>query len=170
MAMTKSTKLGWLTYKKPFYRADKLIADAEATLDHLKGLSAAAGKFGALPDLPCHLNAHNDFNEDVIGWLNENLWPELLKDRQNCKDKGKDIRDLLEDASKDWKDWLKSRGEEEGGAADCWVNREGAKKSVWYIPHSMASAPQPADPPPNIYKRTGTVKILAGRDVWSGIG
>jgi hypothetical protein len=160
MALTKwdineQPNLLGLPTKKPYLRADKLVAEQGHTADQLLGMNPQAGAFGALPDLPCHMNDHDKFTQAVINNLNTALWPELIEGSDLCKDPGKDIRALLESRSNQWKNWLKKRGE---GAADSWVNRE-QKKNVWYIPLSMAPAPTKTDPPPNIYKLGKRPKI-----------
>jgi hypothetical protein len=147
-----------LPTKEPYDRADRAVVDKGATSAALKLLSASDGEKGALPDLPCHLNAHPEYNQAIISSLNSNLWPEVLKGRAKCKDVGKDIRQLLVDHSETWKDVLKERGEEYGGAADCWVNRM-KKRNVWFIPLSMdPGEPRKIVPPVNRYECTGTVQ------------
>ena len=163
MAMTQwnineQPNLIGLPTKQPYAQADREAATRGATAASLKALSAWLGNRGALPDLPCHLYGHDKYNDDVIDQLNEYLWPELLKNRKKCEDSGQDIKDLLEDHSEDRKDWIKTRGSEHGGAADCWVNRE-MKRSVWYIPLSLAPDPDPVDPPLNVKERDKSVKV-----------
>jgi len=147
---TQPNMLG-LPTKGPFEDADRKSA-AGLTAGALSALNPMAGAFGALPNLPCHLNDHDKFTDAVITKLNAELWKDLIDGREECKDRGKSIRALLRAQSNNWKSFLKSRGTEHGGAADCWVNREN-KKSVWYIPLSMAPDPRKSDPPPNIHKR-----------------
>jgi len=103
------------------------------------------------------LNAHPEYNTAIISSLNSNVWPNLLDDREKCKDVGKDIRKVLVDHSETWKKFVNDRGKSNGGAADCWVNRK-KKPTVWYIPLSMdPGAPRAIVPPVNRYERTGTV-------------
>jgi hypothetical protein len=147
-----------LPSKGPYAAADRAVAKAGASLDSLRALNPLAGAKGALPDLPCHLNAHNEYNAELIRSLNSNVWPEVKAARKDCKDTGKDIKKLLEDHSNHWKKWLNSRGGSYGGAAACWVNRE-EKSDVWYIPLSMdPNTPEEVDPPPNIYKRKASIR------------
>lgn len=147
-----------LPTKGPFEDADGKAAKGQ-TLAALVALNPMAGNFGSLPNLPCHLNDHDKFTAAVIDKFNAELWPELIEQREECKDRGKSIRALLRSHSNDWKSFLKTRGGEHGGAADCWVNRE-TKKSVWYIPLSMAPDPRKSDPPPNVHKR-GAMTVRA---------
>jgi len=141
-----------LPTKEPYDAADRKAATGSTVAD-LVALNAAIGEFGSLPDLPCHMNDHDKFTTAVINKLNSTVWPQLVADRAKCKNRGKSIRKMLQDASNEWKDWLKTRGGSNGGAADCWVNRETTKRPVWYIPLSMAPKPRKSDPPPNIHKR-----------------
>lgn len=150
--INKQPNLIGLPTKRPFEQADRKVVSDNATLPQLKGLSAFAGKFGALPDLPCHLNDHPKYTDKIITELNDKVWRRLIDNREECEDKGKNIRSTLQKWSRDWKDWLKNRGAEEGGAADCWVNRE-QKPDVWYIPLSMAPSPTKIKPPPNIFQK-----------------
>lgn len=144
-----------LPTKRPYEQADRKAAkDAATTSNALKALNAMAGQFGALPDLPCHLNDHPKYTEAIISSLNSNVWPKLLDSREKCEDKGKNIRAVLQEHSRHWKSWLAdTRGKEHGGAADCWVNRE-RKKNVWFVPLSMDPGdPCKISPPPNIFKK-----------------
>jgi hypothetical protein len=151
--INKKPNLLGLPTKRPYEQADRQVANSNATVQQLTKLRAITGQFGALPDLPCHLNDHPKYTAKLIDELNTNVWSQLLDNREECEDKGKNIRSTLQTQSKNWKSWLKTRGGEHGGAADCWVNRE-TKKSVWYIPLSMdPGTPQKIDPPPNIFKK-----------------
>jgi hypothetical protein len=143
---TQPNLLG-LPTKQPYYDAD-LKAAGGMTLGGIVALNPQVGDFGSLPDLPCHKNDHDKYTTAVIDKLNETLWPNLIEDVDVCKDPGKSIRSLLQTQSKNWKAWLKARGQ---GAADSWVNRE--QRPQWYYPLSMAPDPTPSDPPPNVSKR-----------------
>jgi hypothetical protein len=158
--INKQPNLIGLPTKRPYEKADREVAkekDKEesqktATAAFFKKLKAVSGQFGALPDLPCHLNDHPKYTAAIISKLDEAVWPKLLDSREECKDKGKNIRKVLVDQSKHWKDWLvQTRGVAHEGAADCWVNRE-KKRDVWFIPLSMdPGSPKKQDPPPNIF-------------------
>lgn len=155
----KQPNLLGLPTKKPFQNADYMTSRKKDrhTLEMLVSLDPGAGKFGALPNLPCHLNDHQKYTDKIITVLDSDLWPELKAARKECKDKGKSIRNLLINFSKTWKDWLKTRGGLHGGAADCWVNRK-KKAAVWYIPLSMAPRPTKVKPPPNIHELTSNIR------------
>ncbi len=127
------------------------------TLAELKALDPAQEEFGALPDLPCHLNDHDKFTAAVISKLNRDVWPDVLKKGEACDNKARSIRAALRGESNHWKDWLISRGGQHGGAADCWVNRAN-KPDTWYIPLSMAPKPRKQQPPPNANLQGATVK------------
>lgn len=165
--INKRFNLIGLPTKGPYGAADKAVADEDepATLTSLRALKAASGHFGALPDLPCHLNDHPAYTKSVIDKLDKDLWPKLLKGRKDCKDKGKNIRKMLLDECRHWKEWVIKRGAMHDGAADCWVNRE-QKKDVWFIPLSMHPKPPKIDPPPNVYvvggKRKAWLKTFFG--------
>jgi hypothetical protein len=146
MAMTKwdcneQPNLLGLPTKEPFEDVDRKVGEGK-DLAFIQNRSAWRGQFGALPDLPCHLNEHDKYNAHLIKKLNADLWSRLISEREPCTVKGKDIKKLMEDMSNEWKDWLKTRGE---GAADCWVNRE--KRPKWYFPLSMAPKPKKIKPP-----------------------
>lgn len=157
-----------LPTKHPFLEADKLSAGKPATknkpavaglaLDKLMTLDPTKGMKGNPPNFACHLNDHDRYTDAVVKSLNKILWPKLKEDRIKCKDQAKDIKALLEARSNSWKGYLKARGsKQEGGAAECWINRETTKRSVWFIPLSMAPDYRECLPPPNYYKR-GKVK------------
>lgn len=139
-----------LPTKKPYQDADGV---ANATAATLKALNPQAAQFGAMLDLPCHLNDHNLFNIEVMKNLDSAVWQPLLDGREECGDRGKSIRTLLRNKSQDWKSELKTRGGRNGGAVECWLLRETTKRSVWHIPQSMAAAPVWSEPPPNVSKR-----------------
>jgi len=177
--INKQPNLIGLPTKRPYEKADKEVAKEKdkpaaqrlATAAFFKGLDPTKAQFGALPDLPCHLNDHPKYNIAVISKLDDTVWPKLLDDREKCKDKGKSIRKTLMDQSKHWKDFLvNKRGCSHGGAAHCWVNRE-QEKSVWYIPLSMdPGTPEAADPPPNIFlKRKPAVREWL-RNMFQAVG
>jgi hypothetical protein len=144
-----------LPTKRPYYDADSQVG---ATAADLLSLNPQAAQFGALPNLPCHLNDHNLYNIEVIDVLDNEVWQPLLDGRDECSDRGKSIRKLLRGQSTTWKSKLKSRGERDGGAAECWLKRETTKRAVWHIPLSMAAAPTWSDPPPNVSQRGGSIK------------
>jgi hypothetical protein len=153
MAMTKwdcneQPNLIGLPTKKPYQAADVELSKGR-NLTYLRGLKAAAGGFAALPDLPCHLNEHDKYTSEVQGQLHSNVWCRLTAEREPCTVKGKDIKELLEDMSNELKEWLQTRGKEEGGAAKCWVQRDTIKR--WYIPFSMAPDPEEVEAPPTPY-------------------
>lgn len=142
-----------LPTKNPYYNADKKIErnPALAAAD-LLALDPESAEFGALPNLPCHMNDHNLYNKEVIDMLDSELWETLRGERVKCKDKGKSIRKLLMDQSRTWKSKLNARGKRHGGAAECWVNRLTTKRTVWHIPLSMAVDPEWTEPPPKAPK------------------
>lgn len=147
----KKFNLIGLPTKGPYEDADRKLAKHGATLDSLRKLKASLGGFGALPDLPCHLNSHDKYDIAVINRLDSEFWPNLLDHREKCEDKGKNIRQMLIDECKHWKQWVTDRGKEHGGAAECWVKRNKEKKNVWYIPLSLHPNPPKTRPPPNIF-------------------
>ncbi len=156
-----------LPTKGPYESADRETAKGR-TLAELKALSPANSDFGALPDLPCHLNDHDKFTQAVIDRFNQEIWPRVLKRGKQCDNKARSLRATLRAESDHWKGFLKGRGTEQGGAADCWVNRH-SKASVWYIPLSMAPVPTKTDPPPNLNQRGGTIADwLENIFNWSG--
>lgn len=147
-----------LPTKRPYYDADKKVLKGFSLAD-LKALSPQAGEFGSLPDLPCHLNDHNRFNIEVIEALDAEVWSKLLEDGEKCKFKGRSIRAMLRAQSNAWKAELRTRGERDGGAAECWVNRHTpAKRMVWHFPLSMAASPDWSEPPPNVSSAGATVR------------
>lgn len=138
-----------LPTKRPYYSADLQIGKTPSLCAaDLLALESQLGQFGALPNLPCHLNDHNRYNVEVIKKLDSELWQTLLNGREDCKDKGRSIRSLLQAQSRAWKAELKARGTRQGGAAECWVNRHTTKRAVWHIPLSMAASPAWSEPPP----------------------
>ena len=132
--INKQPNLIGLPTKRPFEQADRRVAhkkkDRRLSITQILALRASSGEFGALPNLPCHLNDHPDYTDEVIKDLDKNLWPDLLEEAAECEDKGKNIRSLLQGFSRDWKSWLKTRGSDHGGAADCWLNREQNRNGV----------------------------------------
>jgi hypothetical protein len=158
MAMTdwdcnKQPNLIGLPTKRPYQNADIELSKGKGLpyLGDPQGLKAAAGFFGALPDLPCHLNEHDKYNLDLKDVLQADVWDRLIQEREPCTVKGKDIKQLLEETSDERKLWLQDRGIEEGGAAACWVNRETTER--WYIPFSLALEPKEVEAPPLPYGR-----------------
>jgi hypothetical protein len=138
-----------LPTKRPYYNADLATGRSPpASVADLLALEPQLAQFGALPNLPCHLNDHNKYNVEVIGRLDTNLWQQLVDGRDLCKDKGCSIRAMLRAESNTWKAELQARGNRQGGAADCWVNRHTTKRAVWHIPLSMAASPVWSEPPP----------------------
>jgi hypothetical protein len=147
MAMTEwdcnqQPNLLGLPTKEPYEDADRKVKEGK-DLEFIQSLSARRGQFGALPDLPCHLNEHDKYNVLLKKRLNADLWSRLMSEREPCTVKGQDIKQQMEEMSNEWKDWLKVRGK---GAADCWVNRE--KRPLWYFPLSMALKPKKIKPTP----------------------
>lgn len=155
MAATKwdindSPNLIGLPLKPAYQSADRLLSDGK-TLANIKALNPASGQFGALPDLPCHQNDHAKYNKYVIQHLNKKIWKKL-KPAEPCKSKSENIKTLLDSASSKCLGKLEKRGKEEGGAIDCWVNRE-EKEKTWHIPFSMdltTSEPAWVPPPPRL--------------------
>lgn len=135
---------------KPVYMAaDRFLSADDNTVNDLKALNPKKGGFGAIPELPCHQNDHASFNEGIIDYLNANIW-KTLKPSDPCKSKSEDIKALLDKGSKKFTKWLEARGKQNGGAIDCWVNRE-AKEKTWHIPFSMKiGKPSPTPPPPRL--------------------
>lgn len=131
---------------KPAYQsADRLLSD-DKTIDDIRALNPARGQFGAIPDLPCHQNDHNKFNDAVISYLNSKVWKKL-KPAEPCESKSENIKSQLDKASKKFLSKIETQGGKEGGAVDCWVNRE-EKPSTWHIPFSMDVAGDPPSVPP----------------------
>lgn len=165
-----------LPTRKPYIEADKKtnpkpnkknpnpkkcgLSELIAQLDSKIGESG----HGSIPDLPCHLSEHPVYTEEVIINLNDTIWSMLKLEREECEDKGKSIKDLLEGASKHWREFLQNRGkgaDSQGkGAAECWVNRgKPGYENIWYIPFSMnPGTPQKIMCPPNYNARDGKVR------------
>lgn len=168
--INKQPNMIGLPTKGPYLNADKATAKGE-TLANLMALDPALAEFGSLPNLPCHLNDHDIYTQEVIDELNDVLWPNIKADPKDCKDQGKDIKSLLEARSKARKKFLIKKGKSYGGAAKCWINRETTKRSVWFIPMSMADDHRECEPPPNYNKRGRGVKAkkwLTDVFSWSG--
>ena len=140
-----------LPTKEVFYRSDlKGLNPRQLVFFFIHEMDAQMGKFGTVPDLPCHTpdnNAHENYRTEVIDHLKKIVWEPLAeaKDLTECeKINGRNIREELRSISDFWRKFLNLRGKSHGGAAYCWRNRndEGVK-NVWYIPLSM----DPGDPP-----------------------
>ena len=144
-----------LPTKRPYYDADKQVG---ASAVSLLSLNPQLAQFGALPNLPCHLNDHNLYNTEIIAALDRDVWQPLKNGRAECSDRGKSIRAVLRTQSTTWKTEVKTRGTRSGGAVECWLNRATTKRAVWHIPLSMAASPVWSDPPPNVSTSGHTIK------------
>lgn len=88
--------------------------------------------------LPCHQVDHNPhYTEAVKTWLHKNIWNTLKGGADNCNPDPKSIKGMLDRGSKRWQRFLLRRGNLHDGTKDCWDNRHGAKKDVWWMPFSL---------------------------------
>lgn len=183
MAITKwdineSPNMHGLPTKKPLEDADRYSSplplsftdSAKLALSKKAIRDAAAGKFGALPNLPCHKFEHPSYSTEVMNYLKKRVWEPLCEGIKPCEVNPKNLRKALNGASKRWRGWLVERGEEGKGAAYCWINRwdDPAIEHTWYRPLSMApeprACPRPTKLPPkqqktwlnNIFKAIST--------------
>jgi hypothetical protein len=139
---------------KPVYEsADRNPTAAAISLTPgMADLSGAMGGFGAVPDLPCHQNEHDDYNKEQTIDLTNNIWQPLDEARKECSVDKRSILDELKSGIAAWRQFLTNRGKEHGGAANCWRNRnEPGYDAFWYIPFSMnPGTPRKAIPPPKL--------------------
>lgn len=126
--------------------------DANPFRSRLRELAAQVGFFGTLPDIPCHENAHNLYNVEVIKYLCKKIWQPLAKEKEDCNVSPKSVAGQLDSASKHWRDFLVNRGTSNRGAAHCWVHRhDPGYDAFWYIPFSMnPGKPRKAKAPPRL--------------------
>ena len=134
------TKIPYLEFDRDPDRNVARSSDRTANKFHsqIRNLAAALGAFGTIPDLPCHKNDHPRYNEDLILYIQRNVWQVLQIERQKCKIQGKSILKELRSASSHWRKFLVNRGADHGGAAHCWENREKPEYAeYWFIPLSL---------------------------------
>jgi len=120
--------------------------------DNLVGLpikSALVGRNPKVPDWPCHQWGHPAYNIKVVESLNSNLWQPLDDQAADCRAKGKDIAEEIEEMSIHWFDFLEDRGKEERGAGYCWLHKnDPGMEDTWHIPFSMdPDGGEPRKPP-----------------------
>jgi len=98
------------------------------------------------PENQCMHNSrfseHHLYNDEVRGWLQDNVWDQLQENKEKHKGKGKDIKKQIENGVKHFRKQLGIRGNRETskgnkGTVQCWVNR--LKDDEWTITFSMAS-------------------------------
>jgi len=155
-----------LPTKKPYAIADgtpmsQFVLDLLRTpqLSSMPIIGALKGEFGALPDLPCHLNEHPSYNTHVIEYTNREVWGRLAgkNKKEQCETITKGIADELDGVIFQYGQFLDARGRgahSNGyGAAYCWTNRKKVEE-FWYIPFSMnPDNPKKVKPPPNYDER-----------------
>ena len=149
-----------LPTKEVFYRSDlKGLNPKQLVFSFIHEMDAQMGKFGTVPDLPCHTNdnnAHEKYRTEVIDHLEKNVWKPLAEgqDLEECeKVDGKSIKTELRRVSDFWRQFLIVRGR---GAAVCWKNRHDESfKNKWYIPLSMDPGDPPKRLPPKNWSEVG---------------
>ena len=152
-----------LPTKDVFYRSDlKGLNPRQLVFFFIHEMDAQMGKFGTVPDLPCHTNdndAHEEYRKAVIKHLKKNVWEPLAEGKKlkECqKADGKSIEAELKEVSDHWRKFLNDRGRQHGGAAYCWRNRHDKKvENVWYIPLSMDPGVPPKRLPPPDWRKVG---------------
>lgn len=112
--------------------------------------------------IPCHQVEHPIYTDNIRMWINSEIWANLNTNVAACDVNGKDIAGLLEAGSDLWRGELKARGKEHGGTRQCWIHRDGKKRSVWYIPFSMNifGTPTPRQPFPESKRLNKSVTTL----------
>ena len=97
--------------------------------------------------LPCHQVDHNLYLDTVSAWMTKNVWKKMTSasKKEKCEYvEGKNVAELFELGSSEWKKFLTTRGKNRGGTMACLsFATSGATKPKdmndhWHVPFSMS--------------------------------
>jgi hypothetical protein len=95
---------------------------------------------------PCHQVDHYIYNREVNDDLKTNVWECSIENAKECNFRSKSFAGALRARQKHLLSELNRKGNREGGTKFCWDNCD-KMPTTWYMPFSMADAPNRRSPP-----------------------